>query len=172
MDPNTTSLLATGIYGVVNTLSTLPAVFFLDRIGRRPLLMMGAVGCCFSLVVVGSLIAAFGKDWPNHKAAGNAAIAFVFVYDFWFSLSWAPIGYVLFPALHAISRADEGQMGPPQRDLQLGDQEYRCFDHYQHYLDVQLHHWCRQSPHAREHSQRRNVLLLCRLCHSWFLHCL
>ncbi|KAL1405140.1 hypothetical protein Q8F55_008764 [Vanrija albida] len=95
LDPNTTSLLATGVYGITNTLFTLPAVFLLDRVGRRSLLMCGAVGCGLSLIMVGSLIAAFGHDWPHHRAAGNAAIFFVYFYDVHFSYSWAPIGWVL-----------------------------------------------------------------------------
>ncbi|KZP25298.1 general substrate transporter [Athelia psychrophila] len=95
LDPTTTSLLATGVYGIVNTVSTLPAVVLLDKVGRRPLLMVGAAGCCSSLIVVGSLIAAFGSDWPAHPVAGHVAIAFVYIYDVNFSYSWAPIGWVL-----------------------------------------------------------------------------
>jgi MFS family permease len=95
LNPNTTSLLATGVYGIVNTLSTLPAIILLDNVGRRPLLMCGAAGCCISLVIVGSLIAAFGSDWKDHVTAGHAAIAFVFIYDVNFSYSWAPIGWVI-----------------------------------------------------------------------------
>ena len=55
-------------------LSTFPAIILLDSVGRRPLLMSGAAGCCISLVIVGSLIAAFGSDWPGHVSAGHAAI--------------------------------------------------------------------------------------------------
>ncbi|KAI9571211.1 general substrate transporter [Boletus coccyginus] len=66
LDPNTTSLLATGVFGIVNTLSTLPAVIFLDSVGRRPLLMWGAAGC-----------------------------SFIFLYDVNFSYSWAPIGWLI-----------------------------------------------------------------------------
>ncbi|KAG8214110.1 general substrate transporter [Butyriboletus roseoflavus] len=95
LNPNTTSLLATGVYGIVNTLATLPAIILLDTVGRRPLLMWGAAGCCFSLVIVGSLIAVFGDDWPSHVAAGHVAIAFIFLYDVNFSYSWAPIGWVI-----------------------------------------------------------------------------
>ncbi|KAF9241825.1 general substrate transporter [Melanogaster broomeanus] len=93
LNPNTTSLLATGVYGI--TLSTLPAVVLLDTVGRRPLLMWGAAGCFVSLMIVGSLVAAFGDDWPAHPTAGRVAIAFVFLYDVNFSYSWAPIGWVL-----------------------------------------------------------------------------
>lgn len=74
LDPNTTSLLATGVYGIVNTVFTLPAVFLLDRVGRRPLLMAGAVGCFLSLIVVGSCIAGTGGDFQSNPMAGNVAI--------------------------------------------------------------------------------------------------
>ncbi|KAI6139985.1 D-xylose-proton symporter, partial [Pisolithus tinctorius] len=95
LNPNTTSLLATGLYGILNTLGTLPAIMLLDSVGRRPLLMSGALGCCAALLIVGSLIAAFGNDWPAHPSAGRAAIAFVYFYGVNFAYSWAPIGWVL-----------------------------------------------------------------------------
>ncbi|GAB1211280.1 hypothetical protein ATERTT37_000393 [Aspergillus terreus] len=95
LDGNTTSLLATGVYGIVNSLSTLPALFLIDKVGRRPLLMSGAVGTCVSLVIVGAIIGAFGSDLVNHQSAGWAGIAFIYIYDINFSYSFAPIGWVL-----------------------------------------------------------------------------
>lgn len=92
---STTSLLATGVYGIVNTLSTLPALFLIDKVGRRPLLLCGAAGTFISLVIVGSIIGAYGSSLPSHKAAGWAGIAFVYIYDVNFSYSYAPIGWVL-----------------------------------------------------------------------------
>ena len=72
--------------------------------------MSGALGCCIALLVVGSLIAAFGNDWPAHAMAGHTAIggcicksfvlnydlfllAFVYFYCINFAYSWAPIGW-------------------------------------------------------------------------------
>ena len=55
-------------------LATLPAVIFLDTVGRRPLLMTGAVGCLTGLVVVGALVTTYGKDWPAHQVAARTAI--------------------------------------------------------------------------------------------------
>ncbi|RDW79678.1 MFS transporter-16 [Coleophoma cylindrospora] len=88
LNGNTTSLLATGVYGIVNCLSTVPAVIFIDRLGRRPLLMFGAAGTCISLVIVGAIIGSYGASLPNHKVAGWVGIAFIYIYDINFSYSF------------------------------------------------------------------------------------
>lgn len=88
-----TSLLATGVYGIVNTLATLPALFLIDRVGRRPLLMAGAAGTCVSLVVVAAMVGGFPGG--SNAAAGWVGIAFIYIYDVNFSYSFAPIGWVL-----------------------------------------------------------------------------
>jgi MFS family permease len=91
----TSGLLATGVYGIVNTLSTLPALFLIDKVGRRPLLMCGAAGTFISLVIVGGIIGGYGSSLSSHPSAGWAGIAFVYIYDINFSYSFAPIGWVL-----------------------------------------------------------------------------
>ncbi|KAJ5647145.1 hypothetical protein N7490_003517 [Penicillium lividum] len=92
---NTTSLLATGVYGIVNCLSTLPALLFIDKVGRRVLLMAGATGTCISLAIVGGILGGYGSSLPDHKSAGWVGIAFIYIYDINFSYSFAPIGWVL-----------------------------------------------------------------------------
>lgn len=84
--------------------------------------MAGAAGCFGSLVIVGSLIAAFGSNWLAHPVAGRVAIgefsaayfagtsagcdepaiAFVYIYDVNFSYSWAPIGWGKSPHLPTV----------------------------------------------------------------------
>ncbi|KAF2015186.1 general substrate transporter [Aaosphaeria arxii CBS 175.79] len=91
----TSGLLATGVYGIVNTVSTLPALFLIDKLGRKPLLLGGAAGTFISLVIVGGVIGYYGETLKDHPAAGWTGIAFVYIYDVNFSYSWAPIGWVL-----------------------------------------------------------------------------
>ncbi|KAJ4984568.1 D-xylose-proton symporter (hexose transporter) [Stagonosporopsis vannaccii] len=91
----TGGLLATGVYGIVNTISTLPALFLIDKVGRKPLLLCGAAGTFISLVIVGGVIGGYGDTLRDHPAAGWTGIAFVYIYDVNFSYSWAPIGWVL-----------------------------------------------------------------------------
>lgn len=95
LDSNTTSLLGTGLYGIVNTLSTIPAIFLIDRFGRKPLLLCGAAGCFTSLVIVGGITGKYWGHLDEFVTAGRTAIAFIFIYDVNFSYSWAPIGWVL-----------------------------------------------------------------------------
>ncbi|KAH8589153.1 MFS sugar transporter [Bisporella sp. PMI_857] len=83
------------VYGIVNCLSTIPAVLLIDRLGRRPLLMCGALGTCISLVIVGAIIGSYGDTLRDNKVAGWVGIAFIYIYDVNFSYSFAPIGWVL-----------------------------------------------------------------------------
>jgi MFS family permease len=88
---NTTSLLATGVYGIVNCLSTIPAVLLIDKVGRRPLLVCGAAGKYISLMIVGAIVGAYGDGLNSHKAVGwvgRVGIAFIYIYDVKFSYSF------------------------------------------------------------------------------------
>ncbi|KAG1900577.1 general substrate transporter [Suillus fuscotomentosus] len=95
LNPDTTSLLANGAYGIVNMLANLLAIVLVDRVGRRPVLISGAAGCLLCLAIIGSIVTIYGKDWPAHVVAAHTAIVFVFLYDAILSYSWAPMGWVI-----------------------------------------------------------------------------
>nr|QFR37124.1 MFS transporter [Cyberlindnera americana] len=94
LNSNTTTLLATGVYGVVNFLSTIPAVLLMDKIGRKPLLIAGAIGTFSCLLIVGAILAKYQSTISDHKSAGYAAMVFIYIYDINFSYSYAPIGWI------------------------------------------------------------------------------
>jgi MFS family permease len=78
------TLFATGIYAIVKAIATIFAlVFFIDRAGRRKLLIIGACGASLAMWYVGGYIIGAGID-SNHPqerdAAAWAGIVMVYVY--------------------------------------------------------------------------------------------
>jgi MFS transporter, SP family, sugar:H+ symporter len=84
---------------LVNVFSTIPGLILVEKWGRRPILLFGAVGmtvCEFIVAIVG--VAA------SSEVANKVLIAFVCFYIFFFACSWGPVGWVvvgeIFPLRH------------------------------------------------------------------------
>ncbi|PVZ97767.1 hypothetical protein BB558_006265 [Smittium angustum] len=101
------SRIAQGINGVVNMASTIPAILFVDRWGRRKTLIIGAIGTGTAYLILALSIAiggtvykdADGKKQVNMKTKGASYVAIVMVYVFVasFAISWGPVGWI-YPA--------------------------------------------------------------------------
>ena len=52
LSSNTISLLATGVVGIVMFIATIPAVLYIDRLGRKPVLTVGAIGMGISHLII------------------------------------------------------------------------------------------------------------------------
>ncbi|KAJ5472249.1 hypothetical protein N7530_006250 [Penicillium desertorum] len=89
------------ITNCVNVVSTIPGLYAIDKWGRRPVLLLGAVGMCISQL----LVAVLGTTTTGQDPAGNiivqnaaaqkAAIAFICIFIFFFAASWGPIAWVV-----------------------------------------------------------------------------
>jgi MFS family permease len=76
---------------IVNVCSTPISFWAMERLGRRPLLIWGALG----MVVCQFLIAIIGvTDGSNHQAV-SAMIAFICIYIFFFASTWGPGAWVV-----------------------------------------------------------------------------
>lgn len=95
LDPATTSLLATGVVGVINVVFTIPAILFLDVLGRRKTLLFGAIGMCISHIIVASILGVYANSFAEHPGAGWAGVAFIYIFIANFAYSWGPVGWVL-----------------------------------------------------------------------------
>ena len=82
-----TSLLQTIIVGAVNLSFTILAIFTVDRFGRKPLQIIGAIGMAFSMIALGF---AFYFD-----SLGMGALVFMLIYTASFAMSWGPVTWVL-----------------------------------------------------------------------------
>ncbi|KAL1936245.1 hypothetical protein VTP01DRAFT_379 [Rhizomucor pusillus] len=90
----TVSLLATGVVGIINFVMTIPTVLFLDKFGRKPMLMTASAIMTVCMVIIAIIVALFQHDWPNHTAEGWVCVAFVYIFIANFAYSWGPIGWV------------------------------------------------------------------------------
>ncbi|KAI0846955.1 hexose transporter [Daldinia vernicosa] len=89
------------ITSCINVFSTIPGLWAVDRLGRRPLLLWGAVGMCISQFLVALLgTLTTGQDEAGNivvynVAAQKAGIAFICIYIFFFASTWGPLAWVV-----------------------------------------------------------------------------
>ena len=85
--------------GLVNILATIPAIMLIDRIGRKPLLLIGSVGMTLTLGAMAAVFATAGvgpdgKPLLSHMAAVTGLTA-ANLYIVAFAISWGPVMWVL-----------------------------------------------------------------------------
>jgi MFS family permease len=89
------------ITSAINVCSTVPGMYAIDKWGRRPLLLWGAVGMCVSqliVAVVGTLSTGqtdTGVITVKNVAGQKAAVSFVCIYIFFFASTWGPLAWVV-----------------------------------------------------------------------------
>jgi SP family xylose:H+ symportor-like MFS transporter len=81
------SLLQTIIVGLVNLTFTVVAILTVDKFGRKPLMIIGALGMAVSMTALGF---AFYSGNP-----GLIALIFMLTYTASFAMSWGPVTWVL-----------------------------------------------------------------------------
>lgn len=77
---NTLSLLATGVVGIIEFILTIPAVLYVDKFGRKSILIAGAIGMGICHFIVAGLIGSYQDSWEQHVAAGWVCIVFVWIF--------------------------------------------------------------------------------------------
>ncbi len=82
-----TSMLQTVLVGTVNMLFTLVAIFTVDKLGRKPLMLIGSAGMGICLITIG-----YGAYSEN---LGTWLVWFVLGYIAFFALSLGPVVWVL-----------------------------------------------------------------------------
>ena len=101
-------LITTGIYGVINFAFTIPTMILIDKMGRRILLISGAVVMSISIFIASILIRAyinktcmFDSDFCIYTLNPAAPekisviiIIFIYVFAAAFAFSWGPIPWI------------------------------------------------------------------------------
>jgi MFS transporter, SP family, sugar:H+ symporter len=90
------AILANVGIGAVNVAMTLVAIYLIDKIGRKPLLLAGLVGMVSSLTVLG--IASLVLPEPEGiGAVGIVTLVCLAVYIASFAATWGPVVWVMLP---------------------------------------------------------------------------
>ncbi|GFF96297.1 quinate permease [Aspergillus udagawae] len=108
MSSNTTSLLATGVVGIVMFIATIPAVIWIDNLGRKPVLVVGAIGMAACHFIIAGIFAQNENQWDTHKAAGWAAVAMVWLFVIHFGYSWGPCAWIIIAEIWPLSVRAKG----------------------------------------------------------------
>jgi len=93
------ALLINVVSGALNIASTIGAILLVDRWGRKPLLLFGAIGMAVFLgvlaVVFGTAATRESGDLALGQTAGVIALLAAHAYILCFGISWGPIMWVL-----------------------------------------------------------------------------
>jgi sugar porter (SP) family MFS transporter len=92
------SLLISTITSVTNIVTTLVAIALVDRVGRKPLLLIGATGMVITLSTMAicfSQATGTGDDVSLGPVTGKIALVAANLYVFSFGMSWGPVVWVL-----------------------------------------------------------------------------
>ena len=93
------SLFINLIAGTTNIISTFIAIALVDKIGRKPLLLVGSVGMFVSLGALTFIFGSGGLDESGQlalsDATGTVALVMANLFVVFFGLSWGPVVWVL-----------------------------------------------------------------------------
>lgn len=96
-----TSLLATGMFGIIKALATMVTMIWaVDSVGRRPLLLIGSAGALMAMFYLGAYSKISGSfditadTARDPDAAGYVAIVMIFVFSIFFAISWNGVPWI------------------------------------------------------------------------------
>lgn len=83
------------VVGITNSVFTLIALFTVDRWGRKPLLILGALVMAAAMLTLGTLFNLHMVGAGASRASSIAAILAIVVFIGGFAMSWGPVTWVL-----------------------------------------------------------------------------
>ena len=66
-----------GIMNIIQLVGVTASIPLMDRVGRRPLLMFGAIGMLASQLCLSIEVGLYSDSWPAHAAQGWVGVAFI-----------------------------------------------------------------------------------------------
>ncbi len=89
------AFLTSVISSAINLVMTIAAIMLIDKIGRKPLLLIGSVGMAVTLSTLTICFMNAGADGSLTGAAGVIALIAANLYITFFAVSWGPVMWVM-----------------------------------------------------------------------------
>lgn len=88
-------LIQAGIINVTQLIGTIISIPLMDTVGRKPLVIFGALGMTITMLIVGILLKLFGDDWASHGTEAKVALAMLNIYMVIFGTTWGPVPWAM-----------------------------------------------------------------------------
>jgi len=108
MQGDTVTLMVSGGIGIVQFLAVLPAIIYIDQLGRKPLLRWGSAVMCLSHLTIAILVRLFDSNWQEHSFAAWTAVGCVYLFTAAYGMSYGPIGWILPSEVFPLSMRSKG----------------------------------------------------------------
>jgi MFS family permease len=81
---------------------------YVDKLGRKPVLIVGAIGMALSHFIIAGISGGFGENLDNHHSAGRAAVVMVWLFVIHFGYSWGPCAWIVIAEIWPLSSRPYG----------------------------------------------------------------
>ncbi|KAI0645161.1 general substrate transporter [Trametes meyenii] len=108
MQGDAVTLMSAGGVGIVQFIAVLPAIVFIDRLGRRPLLRGGSLAMALSHLTIALLVRQYSGEWSAHTLAARISLACVYTFTAAYGISYGPIGWILPSEVFPLSSRSKG----------------------------------------------------------------
>lgn len=105
---DTIELIGSGAVGIVQFIAVVPAILFIDRLGRKPLLQWGGVVMGGSHLVIALLALFVQNDWQSHYLAAWSAVGSMYLFTAAYGVSYGPVAWILPSEVFPLSIRSKG----------------------------------------------------------------
>ncbi|KAI5361175.1 Putative major facilitator, sugar transporter, major facilitator superfamily [Septoria linicola] len=88
-------LIMSGVLNIMQLVGVTSSLWTMDKLGRRPLLLIGSALMFISHLVISVLVGLYSDDWPSYRAQGWACVAMLLFYMIAFGASWGPVPWAM-----------------------------------------------------------------------------
>ncbi|KAJ5794055.1 Major facilitator superfamily domain general substrate transporter [Penicillium paradoxum] len=105
-EKSSTQLLLNIVNSIVSAVGALSAVYFTDKMRRRPVLIFGTLACAVTLAINAGILQEVANTGTINKTKGQAALAFYYLFNTVFSFTYTPLqGVIPAEALETTTRS-------------------------------------------------------------------